>query len=218
MTAALAPGDLAFLSDPPDLGLTGRVVWVTGAGRGLSRSIACALAGAGAKVFLSGRSLGPLEEVETIASEGGRAETIVGSVTEPTEIEAAVARIGESAGRLDTLANNAGISPYFVRSERLEPAQMRDVLETNLVGAFACTRSAFPLLERGEAPSVVNVSSVRGSHSHARMLAYAVAKGGMEMMTRTLADEWADRGIRVNSLASYLTGATLMADGGWTAR
>ncbi len=123
------------------------------------------------------------------------------------------------------------------------------------------------LFERGLTPAVVNVSSVHGSRAHPRILAYAVAKGGMEMMTRTLADEWADRGIRVNSLApgyietemtaglrdhdrwresllartplnrfattdeiaacalflassaaSYVTGTTLMADGGWSAR
>lgn len=268
MTAAISPGDAALLREPPDLGFEGRRVWVTGAGRGLGRSIACALAGAGAEVFLSGRSPGPLEEIaEAIVAAGGKAEAIVASVTNPAEIETAVARIGEAAGRLDALINNAGISPYFTRSERLEPEQMREVLETNLIGAFACTRASFPLLERGEAPSVVNVSSVHGSRSHARLLAYAVSKGGMEMLTRTLADEWADRGIRVNSLApayietemsdgireherlgagvlartpldrfattaeiaacalflaspiaSYVTGATLLADGGWSAR
>jgi NAD(P)-dependent dehydrogenase (short-subunit alcohol dehydrogenase family) len=241
---------------------------VTGASRGLGATLACAFAGAGAEVVLSARSRGPLEEIATaIAARRGRAEVVVGSVTDPADIQAAVARIRESFGRLDVLVNNAGISPHFVRAENLEPEALCEVLQTNLVGAFACSAAAFPLLDAAPAGSVVNVSSIHGSRSHVRMLAYAAAKGGMEMMTRTLAEEWAPRGIRVNSLApgyietemteglrahqdwreellartplgrfattpeiaacamflaspisSYVTGTTLFADGGWSAR
>ncbi|MGE0068187.1 MAG: SDR family NAD(P)-dependent oxidoreductase [Solirubrobacterales bacterium] len=260
--------DLNLLDSPPGLGLEGRVAWITGASRGLGRTIAFAFAGAGAEVVLSARNGGHLAEIsEAIAERGGTSHVVVGSVTEEADVAAAVETIADRCGRLDVLVNNAGISPYFVRSERLEPAAMRELLDTNLVGAFDCCRAAFGLLELSPAASVVNVSSVHGSRSHERMLAYAVTKGGMEMLTRTLADEWADRGIRVNSLApgyittemteglrdherwnaeltertplgrfattqeiaacalflaapisGYVTGTTLFADGGWSAR
>jgi NAD(P)-dependent dehydrogenase (short-subunit alcohol dehydrogenase family) len=263
-----AADDSALLDSPPALRFDGRVVWITGASKGLGRAMAYAFAGAGADLVLSARSAAALEEVAaTIAARGRRVEVVPGSVAEPADVEAAVARIRESHGRLDALVNNAGISPYFSRAERLTEAELREVLEVNTVGAFACCRAALPLLEAADAGSIVNVSSIHGSRAHVRMLAYAASKGALEMMTRTLAEEWAEKGVRVNSLApgyietemteglrahegwreellartplrrfastaeiaacalflaspaaSYVTGATLFADGGWSAR
>jgi NAD(P)-dependent dehydrogenase (short-subunit alcohol dehydrogenase family) len=258
----------ALLDAPPALDFDGRVVWITGASKGLGRAMAFAFAGAGADLVLSARSGEALEEIAaTLRDHGSRVALAPGSVAEAADVEAAVATIGREHGRLDALVNNAGISPYFTRSERLEESALREVLEVNLVGAFSCCRAALPLLERSEGASIVNVSSIHGSRSHVRMLAYAASKGAMEMMTRTLAEEWAVKGVRVNSLApgyietemteglrahegwsdellsrtplgrfattaeiaacamflaspiaSYVTGTTLFADGGWSAR
>jgi len=260
--------ELDLLEHPPDLRFDGRVVWVTGASRGLGRVLALMLAGAGAELVLSARSEEPLAELaELLRGRGAKVATIAGSIVDPSSIAAAVAAVEAEWGRLDVLINNAGISPYFSRPEQLGEDDLREVLETNLVGAFSCCRAALPLLEAGEQPAIVNVSSVHGSRSHSRMLAYAASKGGLEMVTRTLADDWAGRGIRVNSLApgyietemtaglrshpkwseeligrtplgrfattaeiaacalflaspiaSYVTGTTLLADGGWSAR
>lgn len=260
--------EATLLDSPPDLRLDGRVVWITGASRGLGREMANAFAGAGADLVLSARSAGALEEVAApIREHGRRVEVVPGSVAEPADVEAAVARIRETHGRLDALVNNAGISPYFARSEELTEEELREVLQVNLVGAFSCCRVALPLLEASDAASIVNVSSIHGSRAHVRLLAFAASKGGMEMMTRTLAEEWAPKGVRVNSLApgyietemseglrahegwskalldrtplgrfattaeiaacalflaspiaSYVTGARLFADGGWSAR
>lgn len=262
------PADLQLLERPPDLSLANRVVWITGASRGLGRTMAFAFAGAGAEIVISARSPEPLEEIAAAVREhGGAVHIAPGSVTSAEDVAAAVATIEASHGRLDALVNNAGISPHFVRSERLEVEALREVLETNLVGAFACCRAAQPLLAAAEGSSIVNIGSIHGHRSQERMLAYAASKGGLEMLTRTLADGWVDFGIRVNSLApayietemseglrrhpswsaellsrtplgrfattaeiaacalflaspisSYVTGATLMADGGWSAR
>jgi gluconate 5-dehydrogenase len=264
----VADADLDLLEAPPSLGFSGRVVWVTGAGRGLGRALALTLAAAGADLVLSGRTAATLEEVAgLIEAHGGKVQGLVGSVSDPDDVAATVAAIESAHGRLDVLVNNAGVSPYFKRSEQLGEDELREVLETNLVGAFACARAAFPLLRKGEEPCIVNVSSIHGSRAHGRMLAYAASKGGLEMVTRTLAEEWAEHGIRVNSLApgyiktemseglrdhpdwsaellgrtplgrfatsaeiaacamflaspmsSYVTGTTLFADGGWSAR
>lgn len=247
--------------------LDGRVVWVTGASRGLGRALALGFAGAGARVLATARSADALDEtVAAIRERGGEALAVPGSVTDPGDVEAALEAAREAWGRLDALVNNAGVSPHFKRSEQLADDELRSVLETNLIGPLACTRSAFELLEADGGGAVVNVSSIHGARAHERMLAYAAAKGGLELVTRTLAVEWAARGVRVNSLApgyletdmttglrehprwresllsripmgrfgkpeeivpaalflaspasSYVTGATLFADGGWTA-
>jgi NAD(P)-dependent dehydrogenase (short-subunit alcohol dehydrogenase family) len=261
------PDDASLLAQPPTLALDGKVVWVTGASRGLGRAIAFALAGAGAELLLMARSSEALDDVAgTIRQAGGVAHVAVGSVSSPTDVAAAAAQIEQRWGRLDALINNAGISPSFRRSEAVDDDEFLAVLQVNLAGPFMTAKAALPLLEPGGG-SIVNVSSIHGTTGHERLAAYAASKGGLELLTRTLAVEWAPRGVRVNSIApgylntdmttwlrghehwgaellakipmrrfgepaeivasvlflagpasSYITGATLFADGGWTAQ
>jgi NAD(P)-dependent dehydrogenase (short-subunit alcohol dehydrogenase family) len=260
--------DATYMSSPPALRFDGMVAWITGASRGLGRSLALAMAGAGADLILSARNCEPLEELQAqVADIGVRAQVVAGSVTDPKFATAAVQKAEAEFGRLDVLINNAGISPYFKRAEHLTQADLNEVIATNTVGPFGCSVAALPLLEKSSHPSVVNISSVHGKRAFERLAAYATSKGGLEMLTRSLAVEWAGKGIRVNSLApgyidtdmtlglrenprwneavigqiplgrfastaeivacamflaspisSYVTGATLAADGGWSAR
>ncbi|MDO8212605.1 SDR family NAD(P)-dependent oxidoreductase [Conexibacter sp. CPCC 206217] len=202
MNSSIAGTDAALLAQPPVMRLDGKVAWVTGASRGLGRSLAYALAGAGAEVLLSARSQEPLEQTAAaIRAHGGVAHALGGSVADAADVERAAALVRETWGRLDVLINNAAISPTFKRSEEVGEREWRDVLETNLSGAFHCCQAAAPLMDAAGGGSIVNVSSVHGRVAHERLIAYAASKGGLEMVTRTLAIEWARRGIRVNSVA-----------------
>ena len=201
MTISAIREDTALLADPPGLRLDGKIAWVTGASRGLGRSLSYAFAGAGAEVMLMARSEDPLQEIAAeIRAHGGSAQVCAGSVDDGDDVARAVNAIGERWGRLDILVNNAGISPIFKRAERVEDDEWWQVMRANLFGPFNCCRAALPLMaERGG--SIVNISSVHATAAHERMLVYAASKGGLEMLTRTLALEWAEHGIRVNSVA-----------------
>ena len=200
MSSQTSRDDVALLAEPPGLRLDGKVAWVTGASRGLGRSLAYALAGAGAELLLTARSEEPLlAAAEEIRAQGGGVEVVTGSVADPGHVEAAAARLQETWGRLDVLVNNAAISPVFKRADAVTEQELREIVEVNLFGAFACCQAAGALMADGG--SIVNVSSVHGTVAHERMVGYAASKGAIEMVTRTLALDWADRGIRVNSVA-----------------
>ncbi len=132
---------------------------------------------------------------EQIEASGGTALSVTCSVDDAEQVAFAIGRLEKRFGGLDVLFNNAGISPHFKKAEHLALDDMRAVIETNMFGAFSCCRAALPLLEAAEEPSVVNVSSIHGSRGFERVLSYAMSKGGLEMLTRTLAIEWAPKGI-----------------------
>lgn len=186
--------------------LTGRTAWVTGAGKGLGRAIAAGLAAAGATVAVTSRTPADLEELAAELGEG--AIVLPGSVDDAEFAEECVRRIGP----LDVLVTCAGISPTFKRSESVSDEDWRGVLRVNLDGTYFCCRAAGRrMLEQGRG-SIITVSSVHGTTGFERIAAYAASKGAVEALTRVLAVEWADRGVRVNALApGYF--ATDLSDG-----
>lgn len=186
------------------LDLEGKVAWVTGAGRGLGRAIAEGLARFGASVAVTARTDSELRSLkDELEAEDGRREVLLlqGSVNSFEEVSAMAGQLKRERGGVDVLVHAAGISPTFKPTEHLEPDEWRQVVDVNLTGCYYCCQAAGRMmLERG-AGSIVNISSVHGTVGLERLAAYAASKGGIEAMTRALAVEWADRGVRVNSLA-----------------
>ncbi|MEN3284545.1 MAG: hypothetical protein V7607_5685 [Solirubrobacteraceae bacterium] len=188
-------------------GLEGRVVWVTGAGSGLGRALASGLAADGADIAITARSADALASLaDELAHVGRRVLALPGSVTDAAFTMQAADRIAAELGRLDVLVNMAGTNPAVVPSEELADELWHRVLDTNLSGTFYCARAAARHMLAAGAGSIVNVSSVHGSTGIAGMSAYVASKGGVESLTKALAVEWADRGVRVNCLApGYFT-------------
>ncbi|HNP88730.1 MAG TPA: SDR family oxidoreductase [Kouleothrix sp.] len=182
--------------------LSGRVALITGGAGGLGAVFARALAGAGATVALLGRRLDAVQAAaDTIAREsGGRALAVAADVTDMVQVQAAVAQVQAQTGRLDILVNSAGVN---VRKPALEfPLdEWRRLLDINLTGTFLCCQAAAPQMLAAGWGRIINVSSMLGQVGLAERPAYTAAKGGVIQLSRTLALEWATRGVTVNVLA-----------------
>jgi NAD(P)-dependent dehydrogenase (short-subunit alcohol dehydrogenase family) len=173
--------------------LRGKSVIVTGGGRGLGRAIAAGFAAEGARVAIVGRSRDTLEAAA--AEMDGEVRAVPADVSSEAEIEAAVAAVREAFGGVDVLVNNAGVNPFYKRAEETSLEEWRQIIDVNLTGVFlACKHAGRAMLEAGSG-SIVNVTSVA-----ARTTAYCAAKGGVELMSRQLAMDWASRGVRVNAV------------------
>lgn len=181
--------------------VAGRVIWVTGASRGLGRALCQGLGAAGARIALTARPSADLDQVAAaLRDQGADVLVVPASVSDPGEVARAAAEIEERWGVLDGLVNAAGVSPVFSSAEQVTDEDWRLIIDTNLTGSFLCARAAFSLMrERGG--SIVNVTSVHGRVAAPRLSAYCASKGGVEMLTRALALDWTGFGVRVNALA-----------------
>jgi NAD(P)-dependent dehydrogenase (short-subunit alcohol dehydrogenase family) len=181
--------------------LDGRAALVTGGSRGLGRVIAEALASAGAAVALTARDPAVAERVagEIASSHQVRTAGIGADVLNGGDVEAAVATTLDRLGGLHILVNNAGIN---IRGpiETLSEADWDAVVDTNLKGPWLCCRAVATLFKRQGWGRVINVSSMLGEISLPERSPYASSKGGLTMLTKTLALEWAPYGICVNAL------------------
>jgi gluconate 5-dehydrogenase len=180
-----------------DFDLTGKVCIVTGAGRGIGRGMAEGLARHGATVVLSGRTRTTLEEAA--AAIGDKAFVVTADVSQEPDVLALRDAVVERFGRIDVLVNNAGVNPIFKGIERIALAEWQDILNVNLTGVFLCCKHLGGAI--GEGGSVINISSVAGHGGLPRSVPYCASKGGVEMLTKALALDWAPRKVRVNTLA-----------------
>jgi NAD(P)-dependent dehydrogenase (short-subunit alcohol dehydrogenase family) len=181
--------------------LDGKVALVTGGSRGLGRVIADALASAGADVALTARQAeGAVRAAEVIATTSVRKTLgLAADVTSRASIETMVAQTMESFGRIDILVNNAGVN---IRGpiEELSEDDWDTVVDTNLKGPWLCCRAVGPIMKKQKWGRVINVSSMLGEISLPGRSPYASSKGGLTLLTKTLALEWARDGINVNAL------------------
>jgi NAD(P)-dependent dehydrogenase (short-subunit alcohol dehydrogenase family) len=181
--------------------LEGRTAFVTGASRGIGKSIALALAKAGAAVACAARAL---EEVKSAAAEiesaGGRSCALRLDVTQGAQVIAAVKDAEKALGPIDILVNNAGIT-LEKKTVDVSDDEWEQVLATNLTSMFRCARALAPgMMARGRG-KIINVGSMYGRLGVPHYAAYCASKAAVDGLTRSLAAEWARHGIQVNCLA-----------------
>jgi glucose 1-dehydrogenase len=195
-------------------GLEGKNVLVTGGSSGIGQAIAVRFAEYGANVAINYLSTpdeaeGTEEQVHAcvakVQREGVQDVLVGGDVSKEEDVVRMVGEAAEQLGGLDVLVNNAGIQ-ISRPSHELSTAEFDKVIAVNLRGSFLCAREAIShFVEDDKAGSIVNVSSVHQLIPKPNYLGYSASKGGMQNLTRTLALEYADRGIRVNGVGPGAT-------------
>ncbi len=185
--------------------LSGRVALITGGSRGLGRQIAEGFGGVGAKLALTARKAGELEEARTyLTGLGFEVFVCVSDLANPDTIAPMVDAVIAHYGRIDVLVNNAGAS-WGAPAASYPLEAWNKVIDTNLTGSWLVSQQvgAKSMIPNGSG-SIINIASVaglRGQLGAMQTVAYNTSKGGLVNLTRALAAEWAPHGIRVNALA-----------------
>ncbi len=178
--------------------LTGKVAFITGSTRGIGLAIARAYHGAGAKVAIVGRDP---ERARAVAAEFGERTTGVGcDVARAEQVEAALTAVEAALGPLDILVNNAGLTRDNILL-RLTEADWDAVLDANLKGAFHTTRAAVKGMMKRRSGRIINVTSIVGLVGNKGQANYAASKAGLIGFTKSVAKEYAGRGILANCIA-----------------
>lgn len=194
--------------------LTDKAAIVTGAGQGIGRAIALALAARGARVVVNDLNASHAQRVvEEIAAAGGQAFAYPIDVTEEVQVQAMVEACTARFGRVDILVNNAGIVQTVPLGE-ISAADWDQVMAVNLISVFLCCRAVFPVMQRQGGGKIVNIASVAGKRGGGLLgnACYAASKGGVIAFTKSLAREGAPYGINVNAVTPAFT-ATAMTSG-----
>ena len=180
--------------------LTGKVALVTGGNGGIGLGMAHGLAQAGASLALAGRNAAKAETaLAELAGLDARAEFVAGDVTRAADCRALVEQTVARFGRLDILVNNAGTAIRKMPQDYTE-AEWREVLDTNLTGAFLCSQAAYPAMVAAGGGKIINIGSMMSLFGAPYATPYAASKGGIVQMTRALATAWAKDDIQVNAV------------------
>ncbi len=194
----------------PNFSLDNQVVVVTGAGRGIGRRIALDAFRSGAKVAVGSRTT---DELESLAKEieGAGGECLYESlnVTSVSSIESFMKTVVDHYGRIDILINNAGYNK-LAKIIDCDEAHYDLIVDANLKNVFFCSQiAAKQMISQGEGGVILNISSQAGVVGAPERGPYSGAKGGVNNLTRTMAAEWAEFGIRVNAVAPTVTRSPL---------
>lgn len=180
--------------------LKNKVALVTGAGTGIGRAIALMFAREGASVMVNGRRPGPIEAVaKEISATGGRALAVAADVTKVPDIQRLIRAAVDTFGQLDVLVNNAGIITSRTPADACAEEDWQKMIQGNLTSVFLCSKYALPELIRSKG-NIVNIASMAGLKGTANRAAYGAAKGGVVILTRGMALDYAPHRVRVNAV------------------
>jgi len=178
----------------------GKSAVITGAGRGIGKSIAFLLSSLGVKVGINDITPNGESVAEEIREAGGKAVYVKGDVTDNTQMERCMSKVAGEFGGIDFLVNNAGISDQ-IPFESLKIEEWNKIVNVNLTGSYICTKLALKYLKQKKSSSIVMFSSGSTITGTGGCSAYAAAKGGIISLTRALARELSVYNIRVNAVA-----------------
>ena len=185
--------------------LKNKVAIITGAGSGIGRETALLFAKEGAKVVITGRTVGKLEEVcKEIVENGGEAIFKIGDVSQREDADEMVTKTINEFGRIDILINNAGVNKDALVT-KMTKEQWNGVIEIDLSGAFNCIQAVVDVMIKQGSGVIINASSISGIYGNIGQVNYASAKAGLIGLTKTLAKELGRKGIRVNAVAPGFT-------------
>lgn len=182
------------------MNLKGKTAVVTGAGRGIGKAIASRLLEMGANLVLNGTSEAVEKTAEEFKARGGNVVAVRGDIKNPQDVELMINTAKETFGTLDILVNNAGITKDTLMIKMSEK-DWDDVLDTNLKGAFLCTKAAARIMMKQRSGKIINITSVVGVMGNPGQANYCSSKAGMIGLTKSTAKELAARGITCNAVA-----------------
>jgi len=199
----------------PEYDITGKVAFVTGAGRGICKGIAEVLAEAGADVAINARTMKYLEPTakEIAKTTGRRVLPVPADLTKSAEVQRAVDLVMAEFGRIDILVNGVGDSlkrPLIPRPGTDDPKQpisdedLHFIIDLNLTHALMCTRAVAPQMMARGAGKIINISGIGAIKGGTERVVYATSKTGISGFTRAQAFEWAKTGVRMNCIAPGL--------------
>ncbi|MDD2244549.1 MAG: gluconate 5-dehydrogenase [Dysgonamonadaceae bacterium] len=180
--------------------LKDKIALVTGAAHGIGFSMAAALAEAGARIVFNSSSESSMQKgLEEYEKLGVKARGFVCDVRDEKAVKLMVDTINKEVGEIDILVNNAGIIKRIPAVE-MEVDEYREVIDVDLVAPFILSKAVAPSMIRRGGGKIINICSLMSELGRETVSAYAAAKGGLKMLTRTLASEWGKYNIQVNGL------------------
>ncbi len=193
--------------------LSGKVALVTGGGRGIGRAVSELLARSGAFVVVNYRSNAEAAQatVAAIEAAGGKAEALSFDVADAEAVDVAVRDVAKRHGRLDILVNNAGVALDQLLL-RVKPEEIERTFATNVAGAIYCAKAAIRPMMKARGGRIIQLSSVVAEAGNPGQAVYSASKAALLGLTKTLAREYASRGVTVNAVAPGFIETDMTAD------